>query len=267
MENLNNKIEMLKKIATINEVNGFDPTPFTIEFMDCESGETRRRIPVNTQLAWFRLLYPKGKIAITTKRINGTSMYEATARIYMDYKDDAEHFWAEGTAQRAQSEKMSEYSIIEWAQTAALGVALRNAGFGLQFAVIGDGTGMLDESKDEIGKTTEPSLEEKPKTRKRRVKSVEEPIVESSDEVEETKDDVDDTTSEEDAEKAYHRELERAMQLPVPLSRYTGKTLGDLILEDPKTLSYLANNTRYDGEIKAGAQLLCEYAKKCSSVA
>ena len=267
MENLNNKIEMLKKIATINAVNGFDPTPFTIEFMDCESGETRRRIPVNTQLAWFRLLYPKGKIAITTKRINGTSMYEATARIYMDYKDDAEHFWAEGTAQRAQSEKMSEYSIIEWAQTAALGVALRNAGFGLQFAVIGDGTGMLDESKDEIGKTTEPSLEEKPKTRKRRVKSVEEPIVESSDEVVETKDDVDDTTSEEDAEKAYHRELERAMQLPVPLSRYTGKTLGDLILEDPKTLSYLANNTRYDGEIKAGAPLLCEYAKKCSSVA
>jgi hypothetical protein len=43
--------------------------------------------------------------------------------------------------------------------------------------------------------------------------------------------------------------------------------LGDLILEDPKTLSYLANNTRYDGEVKAGVQLLCEYAKKCSSVA
>jgi hypothetical protein len=42
--------------------------------------------------------------------------------------------------------------------------------------------------------------------------------------------------------------------------------LGDLILEDPKTLSYLANNTRYDGEVKAGAQLLCEYAKSVAQL-
>lgn len=266
MDNLNDKMEMLKKISTINAVTGFDPTPFTIEFMDCESGETRRRIPVNTQLAWFRLLYPKGRIAVTTKRVNGSNAYEATARVYMDYKDEPDQFLAEGTAQRTQSEKMSEYSIIEWAQTAAIGVALRNAGFGLQFAVIGDGTGMLEDANSDSDKQTETSTEEKPKTRKRRMKSAEEPTVEVSETVEETKDDVEDTTSAGE-ENAYQRELERAMQLPVPLSRYAGKTLGDLILEDPKTLSYLANNTRYDGEVKAGAQLLCEYAKKCSSVA
>ena len=269
MENLNDKTEMLKKIATINAVTGFDPTPFTIEFMDCESGESHRRIPVNTQLAWFRLLYPKGKIAVTTKRINGTNGYEATARVYMDYKDEPEHFWAEGTAQRTQSEKMSEYSIIEWAQTAALGVALRNAGFGLQFAVIGDGTGVLDEKSDKPVQETEESPQEKPRLRKRKMKTLEPPMEAEADALDVDEDGVvlEGVEQDDAVEDAYLKSVMKAKLIPVPLTRYTGKTLGDLIIEDPKTLLYLANNERYAGEVKDGATLLCEYAAKSCSAA
>ena len=51
-------------IETINEVQGFDPAPFAVEYTDLNSNETRKRLPVMIQMAWFRLKYPEGKIAV-----------------------------------------------------------------------------------------------------------------------------------------------------------------------------------------------------------
>ena len=56
--NSNDKAAMLAKIEGINKVDGFDPTPFAVDYTDLETGEVRKRLPVMIQMAWFRMKYP-----------------------------------------------------------------------------------------------------------------------------------------------------------------------------------------------------------------
>ena len=49
-----------------------------------------------------------------------------------------DQFLAEATASRGYLPDKPTVSPREWAQTAAVGIALRNAGFGLQFGAAGD---------------------------------------------------------------------------------------------------------------------------------
>ena len=51
-------------INKINAVEGFDPTPYAVDYTDLNTGETRKRLPVMAQMAWFRLKYPEGRIAV-----------------------------------------------------------------------------------------------------------------------------------------------------------------------------------------------------------
>ena len=62
--NSNDKTAMLAMIEKINEVSGFDPTPFAVDYTDLATGEVRKRLPVMMQMAWFRMKYPEGKIAV-----------------------------------------------------------------------------------------------------------------------------------------------------------------------------------------------------------
>ena len=48
--NSNDKQAMLCKIENINKVEGFDPTPFAVDFTDLNSQETRKRLPVMIRL-------------------------------------------------------------------------------------------------------------------------------------------------------------------------------------------------------------------------
>ena len=54
-------------LNTIHKVEGFDPTPLAVEYVDLTTQEKRKRLPVMAQLAWFRLRYPEGKIASDVK--------------------------------------------------------------------------------------------------------------------------------------------------------------------------------------------------------
>lgn len=96
--NSNDKAAMLAKIEGINEVEGFDPTPFAVDYTDLETGEVRKRLPVMIQMAWFRMKYPEGRIAITVSP--GKDCFVATAKVYPSYKDGAECYLAEATASR-----------------------------------------------------------------------------------------------------------------------------------------------------------------------
>ena len=51
-------------LQSINAVEGFDPVEYAVDYTDLNSGETRKRLPVMIQMAWFRLRYPEGKISI-----------------------------------------------------------------------------------------------------------------------------------------------------------------------------------------------------------
>ena len=150
--NSNDKQAMLGLIENINKVEGFDPTPFAVDFTDLNSQETRKRLPVMIQIAWFRLKYPEGKIAVQVTQ--GKDCFVATAKVYPSYKDGDECYLAEATASRGKCEEKPSVSPREWAQTAAVGIALRNAGFGLQFGAAGDD--FLNLAPNELGITVDP---------------------------------------------------------------------------------------------------------------
>lgn len=50
------------------------------------------------QMAWFRLKYPEGRIAVQVN--SAKDCFVATARVYPNYKDAADCYLAEATASR-----------------------------------------------------------------------------------------------------------------------------------------------------------------------
>ena len=52
------------------------------------------------------------------------------------------------------------------------------------------------------------------------------------------------------------------MELPCPMAKYKGMTLGDLLREDPKALDYMARKYQGDENAVEAAKLICEFALK-----
>lgn len=248
--NSNDKAAMLAKIEGINKVDGFDPTPFAVDYADLETGEVRKRLPVMIQMAWFRMKYPEGRIAITVSP--GKDCFVATAKVYPSYKDSAECYLAEATASRGYLADKPSVSPREWAQTAAVGIALRNAGFGLQFAMAGDefedtATDELKEnsaraassaSHESSAITLDPEAEEEYTV---------EPAVQPQ------------------RELTFEEKVEQAMRVPCPITKYGGKTLGDVLQMDPKAIQWCATKFTGGEEIRNAAKLICEYAQQKAS--
>lgn len=88
----------IKAITAINAVEGFDPAPLAVEYTDLNTKESRSRLPVMAQLAWFRLKYPEGRIAISVAPAK--DCFVATAKVYHHFTDPMDQFLAEATASR-----------------------------------------------------------------------------------------------------------------------------------------------------------------------
>lgn len=270
------KTAMRAVMSKINAVEGFDPEPFAVEYADLENGETRKRLPVMVQMAWFRLKYPEGKI--TTKVTSGRDCFVATARVYPSYKDSDNCYLAEATASRGYLAEKPSVSPREWAQTAAVGIALRNAGFGLQFAMAGedfpevapDELGLKNGNASTQGENEEtgadapaPEPEQTPATETQVPQNVTEiptsqmqqpevPVSETQ------KDTV--PQEPEQQEMTYEERIQQAMSMPCPIKKYAGKTLGDLIVINPGALNWIVNKYQDDKGTKEAAKLICEYA-------
>lgn len=244
--NSNDKAAMMALIENINKVDGFDPAPFAVDFTDLNSQETRKRLPVMIQMAWFRLKYPEGRIAVSVTPAK--DCFVATARIYPNYKDPVDCFLAEATASRGLCEDKPSVSPREWAQTAAVGIALRNAGFGLQFAMAGEDFEQV--APDELGLMGTPQTESGAGVANKAAVTTEEEYTV----IEKPK-----------KELTYEERLNNAMMVPCPISKYNGKTLGEVLREDPKALKWVAEKFTGSEEIKAAAQLICEYALQQAS--
>ncbi len=80
-------------------MEGFEPSVFVMDLTNLATGEVRKRLPVNAQIAWFRLKYPMGKIAVSVKAGKNESQI-ATAKVYADAKDSVENYLAEGTVEK-----------------------------------------------------------------------------------------------------------------------------------------------------------------------
>ena len=216
-------------IEKINQVEGFDPAPLAVDYTDLSTGETRKRLPVMAQMAWFRLKYPEGRIAVQVNPAK--DCFVATARVYPHYKDPVECFLAEATASRSYLEDKPSVSPREWAQTAAVGIALRNAGFGLQFAMAGD---EFPDNVTEGAPTEQPGLVPQEETY-----SVEEPVVH---------------------ELTQEEKLEQAMKAPCPITKFKGMTLGEVLRQDAGAIKWIAEKFTQNQEIQSAAQFIRDYA-------
>lgn len=230
--------EMLDKIGDINAIEGFDPSVFLEEYSDLSTGEKCKRLPVVVRIAMFRMKYPIGKIAVSIVR-NGEA-FVATAKVYANYKDAEHEYLAEASASRAPIKDKPSVSAREWAQTAAIGVALRNAGFGLQFEVM----------KDDFTNLTSGEFE----TTDGQTKNL---AGDGENGAHSTGTDKEDVQVELTPEEKY----KQALTVACPIAKYNGKTLGDLLLIDPNALNWIANKYQGDENVKNAALAICEYAK------
>ncbi len=232
------KQTVLDALKKINEVEGFDPTPMAREYTDMNTGEKRLRLPVMAQLAWFRLKYPEGRIAVSVAP--GKDCFVAAARVYRHYSDPLEHFLAEATASRGYLADKPTVSPREWAQTAAVGIALRNAGFGLQFGAAGDSNDapVVNELGEDIV-WSEPFVGDPTDT------PVQPPATAAAQPAPST---------------ASESPLEQALKVACPIKKHDGKTLGQVLNEDPKAICWIANKYSGNAAVSAAAKLICEQA-------
>lgn len=234
--NSNQKSAMLAKIEEINRVDGFDPSPFAVDFNDLAGGETRKRLPVMTQMAWFRMKYPEGKI--TVQVTPAKECFVAVARVYPSYKDSADCYLAEATASRGYCADKPSVSPREWAQTAAIGIALRNAGFGLQFAIAGEDFDAFAPNEFEENEIPKAEQSQSDSTPEEEYTVTESPVKELTEE----------------------EKVELALKMPCPISKFNGKSLGEVLTLDPKALTWIATKYTGDESIKAAAKCICDYA-------
>lgn len=253
MRQNNEKTASMSVIEKINEIEGFDPAPFAVEYTDLGTNEKRLRLPVMIQMAWFRLKYPEGRISVKVTPVNDS--FVAAARIYPNYKDPVDCYLAEATASRTYQPDKPSVSPREWAQTAAVGIALRNAGFGLQFAATGDDFGDIEPEKTGMGDSnTETENADNAENIEYKIepKNTEQAAAKDSDESE--------YTVEEPKELSPEEQLHQAMATPCPITKFAGKSLGDVLTMDPNAINWVATKFTGDEKIKKAAELICEYA-------
>ncbi len=241
----------LEKVRTINEVPGFNAECYAIPYTDVNTGEVRRRLPFMPLLAWFRLKYPEGKIASSVTKEN--DCFIGTARIYCSYKDAQDQYISEATVSRTYCEDKPSVSPREWAQTAAISMALRNAGFGLQFDMVSDDFSAT--APNELGGDQS----------EKKAKAVNSDSSVPPDAFAAVSDAIDAQTPSADSltvpkEPTIDEKYEAACRVPCPIKKYEGRTLGDLITLDPRALKWIAEKYEGNPDTKAAAIIICEYA-------
>ena len=124
----------------LSAVEGFDPKQYARTIRDAD-GQESLYLDVQYRKMWFRLCNPTGKIVKKICTFDG-NLAVVEARIYLDRNDAPENFVSNAYAQRFNDPNNPEYGTryLESAETAAVGRALADAGYGLQFCMEPDPT-------------------------------------------------------------------------------------------------------------------------------
>ena len=117
----------------LNKVEGFNPLDYVRQITDA-NGNTSLYLDVQYRKMWFRLANPNGKIVKKICNFDG-NLAVVEAKVYLDKNDSEENFVSNAFAQRFADPSNMEYGsrYLESAETAAVGRALADAGYGLQF--------------------------------------------------------------------------------------------------------------------------------------
>lgn len=125
--------DTVEEIKNLNHVEGFDPRKF-MRTLTGDDGTTKQYLDVVYRKLWFRLKNPDGKIVKKILKLTDqTAIVEA--RVYL-HKEDAEDSYIASALAQKYFERESQFGpkYVELAETAAVGRALADAGYGLQFA-------------------------------------------------------------------------------------------------------------------------------------
>lgn len=129
-------INEMTAISELNRVDGFDPSKFMRKLTETdENGQPSERmyLEVAYRKLWFRLKHPEGAIRKFIREVNDQFAI-MEARVYLDRKDPEESYIANAIVKRYfhPEDKLGD-KYLEIAETAAVGRALADAGFGIQF--------------------------------------------------------------------------------------------------------------------------------------
>lgn len=123
----------VKEIQELNRVEGFDPRKYMRQLAG-DGQAAKYYLDVVYRKLWFRLKYPNGKIVKTLKKLTD-QVAIVEAKVYLDRNDPEESFISNALAQKYMTtDDQFGNKYVELAETAAVGRALADAGFGLQFA-------------------------------------------------------------------------------------------------------------------------------------
>ena len=124
-------------VAALNRVEGFEPLEFARTIKQ-EDQEDQLYLDVKYRKLWFRLANPLGRISSHIVWFN-ENVALAEAKIYLNHTDAPENYIANAFSMKFRSEdpKFGD-KFLEMAETAAVGRALSDAGYGVQFADVGE---------------------------------------------------------------------------------------------------------------------------------
>lgn len=121
-----------KAVAELNRVEGFDPMA-VVSTIHKENQEDQLYLEVKYRKLWFRLCNPNGKISKKVLSAN-ENMAIIEARVYRDCNDPEESYIGSGFSQKFRTDDANfGLKFLESAETAAIGRALAEAGYGIQF--------------------------------------------------------------------------------------------------------------------------------------
>ena len=267
--------DISEAVRTLNKVEGFEPK----DYLRKEVTEEGVSFYLDTKyrLLWFRMKYPEGKLVKIPKALNKEyATFEV--RVYTDKNDAENNFLANGFASRYKDDGNEKFGLnfVESAETAALGRALKDAGFGTQFCdialpndqtIVDAGVHIsFDLGNDEI--TTPEDADGS---------TAENAGVISANTEEDATSATANTTVNAEEKPATEEKIELNKDMPVEelLNKMTidyakaivvdygidkGKTLGRLAAERPQGVQYHASQAK-NNLIRAGAMYLLEQAK------
>ena len=281
-ENKEMMYDVNEAVRQLNKVEGFEPKNYLRE----EHNEEGISFYLDTKyrLLWFRLKYNSGKIVKIPKTLaKDYATFEV--RIYADVNDAQENFLANGFASRYRDDENKQFGLnfVESAETAALGRALKDAGFGTQFCDIAlpndaqivdagvniafdpDNSEIPNPDEDGIPTGVESVTEEKKcdeatSTAPSMPEAVTPSAVAPINKTEEKKP-VQLNADMSVAELKKHMTIEFAKTVRVSVGFDQGKTLGELAMRKPKSIEFHASRGE-NNLVKVAAQFLLEEAKK-----
>ena len=262
-------LEEAEKI--IKRIEEFNPKD-NLRKIEAEDGSgTRYYLDTKDRIVWFRKTFPLGKVyKILRECTEDHATFEV--RVYMNRNDEPDNFLANGFATRYK-DPTTEFGInfLESAETAALGRALKDAGFGTQSC----GMEIQGETDDQIvdgGVYVSYDISNNDSSTSEEL-NVGEISTDTSTENESTSN----TAASSDPVKEEPPKLSKDMPIEELLSKLTletakeivveigydkGKTLGSLMESKPKSIVFHSTYEKNNNLVKAGALFLIKKANE-----